>query len=119
MIYAEDRSSTTQFDLGQMFRKAPQESRDYEQAAQWFHHSAQQGYYKAQYNLGLMYARGIGVTRNYIKAYAWFKVAAVQGSQKAILCLKKYACRIPHSQVKEAHALSRRYYEKYVVPFAN
>lgn len=118
MVYAEDRSSTTQFDLGQMFRKAPEESRDYVQAAQWFHHSAQQGYRKAQYKLGLMYARGLGVSCDYIQAYAWLKVAAAQGSSKAILCLKKYAARIPSTQIEEAHALSRYYYERYVVPFA-
>ena len=118
MIYAEDRSSTTQFDLGQMFRKAPEESRDYEQAAQWFHYSAQQGYYKAQYKLGLMYARGLGVSRDYIQAYAWLKIAAAQGSHKAIVCLKKYATKVPLAKIDEAHALSRSYYEKYVVPFS-
>ena len=118
MIYAEDRSSTTQFDLGQMFRKAPEESRDYAQAAQWFHHSARQGYRKAQYKLGLMYVCGLGVSRDYIQAYAWLKVAAAQGSHKAILCLKKYAVKVPNTQIAEANALSRNYYEQYVVPFA-
>lgn len=119
MKFAEDRSSTTQFELGQMFRKSSEESRDYGKAAQWFHHSAQQGYRKAQYKLGLMYARGLGVSRDYIQAYAWLKVAATQGSHKAFLCLNKYAKKVPLSQIDEAHTLSRNYYEKYVVPFAN
>jgi len=118
MIFAEERSSTTQFELGQMFRKACDDTRDYSKAAEWFLHSAQQGYCKAQYKLGLMYARGLGVTKDYIQAYAWLKIAATQGSHKAIFCLKKYAEKIPASRLAEAHALSRNYYEKYVVPFA-
>ncbi len=118
MVYAEDRSSTTQFELGQMFRKAEDESRDYSKSAEWFQHSAEQGYRKAQYKLGVMYARGMGVGKDYIQAYAWLKVAASQGSHKAISCLKKYAPRIPAEHMEEAHSLSRRYYEKYVAPFS-
>ena len=118
MIYAEERSSTTQFELGQMFRKASEESRDYGQAAQWFQHSAEQGYRKAQYKLGLMYARGLGVNCDYVQAYAWLKIAATQGSKRAYYGLNKYASKIPSYQIDEAHALSRDYYEKYVVPFA-
>ncbi len=118
MVFAEERSSTTQFELGQMFRKATDDSRDYSQAALWFRQSAQQGYRQAQYKLGLMYARGLGVSRDYIQAYAWLKIAATQGSHKAVLCLKRYAKKIPRSDIDEAHILSRHYYEKYVVPFA-
>ena len=118
VIYAEERSSTTQFELGQMFRKAPEESRDYDQAAQWFQHSAEQGYRKAQYKLGLMYARGLGVNCDYVQAYAWLKIAATQGSKRAFSGLNKYASRIPSYRIEEAHALSRDYYEKYVAPFA-
>ena len=119
MIFAEERSSTTQFELGQIFRKSPDDTRDYQKAAEWFLHSAQQGYRKAQYKLGLMYARGLGVTKDYVQAYAWLKIAASQGSHKAIFCLKKYAVKIPASRLNEAHALSRDYYQKFVVPFAS
>ncbi|MBC8212695.1 MAG: sel1 repeat family protein [Gammaproteobacteria bacterium] len=119
MIFAEKRSSATQFELGQLFRKANDDTRDYGKAASWFQHSAKQGYRKAQYKLGLMYARGLGVSRDYIQAYAWLKVAASQGSHKAACCLKKYAPRIPESQQLEAHALCRDYYQKYVVPFSS
>ena len=114
MIYAEQRSSTTQFELGQMFRKADDENRDYSRAADWFRRSAQQGYRRAQFKLGLMYARGLGVKQDYIEAYAWLKVAASQGSRKAIHCLKRYAHNIPASKINEARALSRAYYEQYV-----
>jgi TPR repeat protein len=119
MIFAEKRSSATQFELGQLFRKTTDDSRDYGKAASWFQHSAKQGYRKAQYKLGLMYARGLGVSRDYIQAYVWLKLAASQGSRKAAFCLKKYAPRIPESQQMEAHALCRDYYQKYVVPFSS
>ncbi len=118
MIYAENMSSSTQFELAEMFRKTSDECRDYSQAAQWFRHSAKQGYRKAQYKLGLMYARGFGVSRDYVKAYAWLKIAAKQGSRKALLCLNKYSTKIPTSEIQAAHALSRQYYEKYVIPFS-
>lgn len=118
MIFAEKRSSTTQFELGQMFRKAPEQSRDYSQSAHWFKRSAKQGYRKAQYKIGVMYARGLGVHQDLVKAYAWLKIAAAQGSHKAHHCLHKLAHRIPADQLPEAHLLSRHYYERYVAPFA-
>lgn len=118
MIFAEQRSSTTQFDLGQMFTKAPVDIRDYDQAAQWFTLSAKKGNAQAQYKIGLMYARGIGVKVNHLRAYAWLKIAASQGSAKALHYLKKLAQKIPASRLSKAHKLSRMYYEKYVVPFA-
>jgi len=118
MIYAEQRSDTTQFELGQMFRKAEDDTRDFEQAAQWFTRSACKGNAKAQYKIGLMYSRGLGVKIDYLKAYAWLKVAAAQGSHKALYNLKKLSAKIPSERSIQAHQLSRRYYEKYVVPFS-
>ena len=82
MINAEDRSCTTQFELGQLFSRE-EEARDYDQAANWFLRSAQQGYRKAQFKIGVMYARGVGVKRDDIEAYAWLKIASLQGSAKA------------------------------------
>lgn len=119
MIYAEKRSSTTQFELGQMFRKATDDSRNYNQAAEWFNLSAKQGYPEAQYKMGLMYARGLGVALDNIKAYAWLKIAAIQGSKKALYNLKKLSGKIPSSRMNDAHVLSRNYYEKYVAPFSH
>lgn len=117
MIYAEERSSNTQFELGQMFRKAEYNTRDYHQAAEWFSLSAKQGNSDAQYKVGLMYARGLGVSVDYIKSYAWLKVAASQGSEKALYNLKKISQKIPANHLEDAHTLSRRYYEYYVAPF--
>ena len=116
MLYAEQRSSETQFELGQMFSHEIDE-RDYQQAAHWFDHAARQGNARAQYKIGLMYARGIGVRRNDIKSYAWLKLAAVQGSTRALRYLKRIARRIPSDRQQLAHRLSQLYYQRYVAPF--
>ena len=118
MVFAEQRSSKTQFELGQMFTKGPDNSRDYRQAAHWFDHSAKQGNPEAQYKIGLMYSRGNGVALDYVKSYAWLKISASQGSGRAMRYLRKIANRIPRDRISEAHKLSHRYYQKYVAPFA-
>ena len=118
MVYAEQRSDKTQYELGQMFTKGPDDNRDYKQAANWFDRSARKGNVKAQYKLGLMYSRGLGVTANYVRAYAWLKIAAAQGSAKARNYLHKVAEKIPSNRLAEAHRLSHEYYEKYVAPFS-
>jgi TPR repeat protein len=116
MVYAEQRSSVTQFELGQMFSES-RGPRDYQQAAHWFDHAARQGNPNAQYKIGLMYSRGIGVSQNYIKSYAWLKVAASQGSSRALRYLKRIAAKMPSNRISEAKRLSQRYYQKYVAPF--
>lgn len=118
MVFAEERSSTTQFELGQMFRESADDRSDYEKAAEWFKRSAKQGNCEAQYKIGLMYSRGFGVKINYVKAYAWLKVAATQGSEKSLYFLKKIAPRIPPSRIHDAHTLSHVYYSKFVAPFS-
>jgi hypothetical protein len=117
MINAEERSCTTRFELGQMFRKED-EARDFNQAANWFQRSAQQGYRRAQYHIGVMYARGFGVSRDHARAYAWLKIAACQGSPRARRYLERVTTRVPHEQHLEAQLLARSYYQHYVVPFA-
>ena len=118
MIFVEDRSCTTQFELAQMYRKAEPRSKDYGEAAKWFTQSAQQGYRKAQFKIGVMYARGLGVKCDYVRAYAWLMIAAAQGSHRAIVYLKKLTAKIPPYELDRAHALTRHYYQRYVVPYA-
>ena len=118
MIFAEDRSCTTQFELAQMYRKTVPRSKDYSKAAKWFTYSAEQGYQKAQFKIGLMYARGLGVKCDYVQAYAWLKIAAAQGSRRAITYLKKLAEKMPSYDLERAHVLARYYYRQYVVPYA-
>ena len=118
MIFAEERSCQTQFELGQMFRENADDGEDYSQSAEWFKRSAQNGYRKAQYKIGIMYARGIGVCTDHIKAYAWLKVAASQGSQKALHFLTRLSKNMSADQIALAHKKSREYYQRFVVPFA-
>jgi len=118
MIFAEERSCTTQFELGQMFRKTESGIKDYSQAAEWFTRSAQQGYRKAQYKIGLMYARGLGVKSDDVKAYAWLKIAATQGSRRAMIYLNKLAENMSSYQIKRAHILTKDYYRRFVVPYS-
>ncbi len=115
MVFAEQRSSITQFELGEMFSAGPDDTRDYLQAANWFHRAAKQGNPEAQYKLGVFYARGLGVKLDYIRAYAWLKVAAAQGSSKALRYLKKIASRLPGNRQQDAQALSQKYYQRYVI----
>ena len=117
--YAEDRSSITQFELGQMFQQGSETMRDYRQSAKWYQQSAKHGYRRAQHLLGAMYAQGRGVARNHIKAYAWCKVSAAQHSRRALLKLRKIELNMSAEQVSQARKLARQYYEMYVVPFAH
>jgi len=114
MIPAEQRSSITQFELGQMFRKAPPDQRDYTQAAAWFARSARQGFRDAQYMTGLMHARGLGVDRDPVEAYAWLKIAAAQGSRKALRCLIRLQRQMSQRQLQLGRERSRRYYLAFV-----
>lgn len=117
--FVEDRSCTTQFELGQMFQQSDDKVRDYDQAVKWYTRSAKQGYRRAQHRLGAMYAKGWGVKRNYIRAYAWCKVAASQHSRRALLKLRKIELKMSPEQIITARKLSKQYYQIYVVPFAH
>lgn len=118
VLYAEERSCTTQFELGQMFHDCDDKARDYKQAFNWYRRSARKGYRRAQHCLGSMYDTGQGVAKNSIKAYAWCKIAASQHSEKALAKLKKIELNMSEEQIKQARKLSRMYYEMYVVPYS-
>ena len=45
---------------------------DFQEAANWYEKSADQGYVDAQYNLANLYLRGNGVTQNDYLAFSWF-----------------------------------------------
>ena len=118
VLYAEDRSCTTQFELGEMFHRGDVRSRDYNQAFNWYTRSAKKGYRRAQHRLGTLYARGQGVTRNYVKAYAWCKVSAFQKSKKALRKLRHIEAYMSHQQIHAGRRLAQRYYNLYVSPKA-
>lgn len=114
MLFVEQRSGKTQFELGLLFSSGPGDNRDYQKAASWFKLSARQGNADAQYKIGVMHSRGVGVPLDYIKAYAWVRIAAEQGSRKSMQYLKRIGEKIPRKRLREAKNLSRQYYRKYV-----
>ena len=52
---------------------------DREEAAKWYHKSAEQGHARAQNNLGLLYECGEGVEKDYGEAAKWYRKSAEQG----------------------------------------
>ena len=114
VLYAEERSSTTQFELGEMFHRGESRTRDYEQAFKWYMCSAKKGYRRAQHRLGSMYARGQGVATDPIRAYAWCKLSAYQQSRHALRKLKRIEACMSREQIRKGCSLARRYYNRYV-----
>ena len=114
VTYAEDRSCTTQFELGELFRKGDRRTRDLEQAFKWYLSAAKHGSRQAQHRLGMMYARGQGVAQNYARAYAWCKVAAFQQSRRARRKLRYIESQMNWEQVRRGNWLAQELYDCYV-----
>jgi hypothetical protein len=115
VTYAEDRSCTTQFELGELFHKGDRRTRDFEQAARWYMTAAKKGSRQAQHRLGMMYARGQGVAQSYARSYAWCKVATFQHSRRAKRKLKYIESRMSWEQVRRGNWLAQEFYDRYVV----
>lgn len=90
---------------------------DYVQARKLFFKAAEQGHAAAQYNLGKLYAEGRGIPQDDIEAYAWANIAAAQGDSTAIGLRNRLRKKLDSDSLSKAQALSKKYYEKYVVPF--
>ena len=82
-IQAEQGDAQAQTQLGLMYRRGREVSRDYSQARKWFHKAAEQGHPDAQNNLGLMYDHGRGVEQDFVQARKWYRKAAEQGLANA------------------------------------
>ena len=115
VTYAEDRSCTTQFELGELFRKGDGQSRDFEQAAKWYMAAAMKGSRRAQHRLAMLYARGQGVDQSYSHSYAWCKVAAFQRSRRAQRKLRYIESRMSWEQLRRGNWLAQEFYDRYVV----
>ena len=115
VTYAEDRSCTTQFELGELFCQGDRSTRDFEQAFKWYLAAAKKGSRQAQHRLGMMYARGQGVAQNYARSYAWCKVAAFQHSRRARRKLKLIEAKMSWEQVRRGNWLAQEFYDRYVV----
>ncbi len=116
VIYAEDRSSITQFELGELYHNGDDRSRDFEQAFKWYKAAAKKGSRQAQHRLGMMYARGQGVAQSYSRSYAWCKVAAFQHSRRARRTLKIIESRMNWDQIRRGNWLAQELYDRYVAP---
>jgi TPR repeat protein len=115
VIYAEQRSSTTQFELGELFDKGQASRRDYCEAFRWYRQAAQNGSRRAQHRLASMYARGQGVEQSLPRAYAWCKLAVIQGSRYARLKLGFIEARMSADQLRQGHCLAEDLCDRYVV----
>ena len=112
--YAEDRSCTTQFQLGELYHKGEKSFRDYEAAFKWYQVAALNGSRKAQHRLGTLYARGQGVAQNLVEAYAWCKVAAFQKSCRGKRKLRILETKMRLDQIREGRWLAQDYYDRLV-----
>ena len=112
--YAEDRSCTTQFQLGELFHKGEEKFRDYREAFKWYQAAAINGSRQAQHRLGTLYARGQGVSQNLVKAYAWCKVAAFQKSHRGKRKLRILEAQMQLAQIREGRWLAQDYYDQFV-----
>ena len=76
-------NAEVQFNLGLKFANGGAATRDYVQAAEWYHKAAEQSHSLAQFNLGMMYANGQGVIRDAAQSMIWYGRAARQGDAGA------------------------------------
>jgi len=73
---ADYGDADVQFGMGLKFANGKGTTRDYAQAAEWYHKAADQSHSLAQFNLGMMYANGQGVARDAAQSVMWFSRAA-------------------------------------------
>lgn len=80
---AESGYRDAQYQMGELYRKGKQVTKDNKTAMEWYKKAANQGQVNAQYNLGLMYENGKGVEQNIVFAAEWCQKAAEQGYAEA------------------------------------
>ena len=114
VVYAEDRSCDTQFELGELFNDPNNRLRDYQQAARWYKNAAINGSRRAQHRLATLYARGQGVAQDYPRAYAWCKVAVFQDSRRARRKLGVIENKMSLQQLRRGRWLAQDYYDRFV-----
>ena len=114
VVYAEERSCTTQFELGELYSGHKNGVRDYRQAARWYKNAAVNGSRQAQHRLATLYARGQGVAQDYARAYAWCKVAVFQDSRRARRKLGIIEARMSLQQLRRGRWLAQDYYDRFV-----
>ncbi len=114
VVYAEERSFTTQFELGEMFDRDRTKTCDPHQAYHWYKSAAINGSRRAQHRLATLYARGQGVSQDYTRAYAWCKVAVFMRSRRAKRKLDIIESRMSLQQLRRGRWLAQEYYDRLV-----
>ncbi len=114
VVYAEERSCTTQFELGELFSRGDDNRCNYPQAHRCYQNAAINGSRRAQHRLGTMYARGQGAVQNYAKAYAWCKVAVFLHSRHAKRKLAIIESKMSLQQLRRGRWLAQEYYDRFV-----
>jgi hypothetical protein len=67
-----------------MYDKGQGVKQDYNQAVNWYHKAADQGYAKAQDNLSIMYYEGLGVKQDFVKAHILWKLGSVNSDVNSL-----------------------------------
>ena len=80
---------------GDLLRHGHRGGEDPEQAAHWYHRSAEGGDSDAQFNLAVSYANGEGVARDLEQAAHWYRRSAEQGNAEA-----QYNLGVSHAEGK-------------------
>ncbi len=114
VVYAEERSCTTQFELGELYYQDSDKTSDYAQAHHWYKNAAINGSRRAQHRLAAMYARGQGVAQDLPRAYAWCKVAVFLNSRRAKRKLGIIESKMSLQQLRRGRWLAQEYYDKFV-----
>lgn len=69
--------------LGFLYLNGQSVTQDYQLAAKWFRHAADNHYAPAQFNLAIMYKLGQGVEQNHSESIKWMQLAANQDYAEA------------------------------------
>ncbi|VAW93222.1 hypothetical protein MNBD_GAMMA20-1718 [hydrothermal vent metagenome] len=116
---AEQGIAAAQYNLGYMYDMGEGVKQSDRYAFLWYRKAAEQGHSLAQTNLGVMYANGSGVAQDLDLAYVWFNLAAAQGYAAAFQNRQVLAEELTDEKRESLRALSREYFQQYVMPFQN
>ena len=114
---AEQGIAAAQYHLGYMYDTGEGVEQSDRYAFLWYRKAAEQGNPQAQTNLGVLYANGSGVAQDLKLAYVWFNLAAAQGYAPAFENRQLLAAEFSPQELASLRALSREYFQRYVLPF--
>ncbi|NNF80204.1 MAG: hypothetical protein HKN05_19460 [Rhizobiales bacterium] len=89
-----------QFMVATRYSDGKAVSKNFDQAAIWYHKAASKGLAPAQYRLGTLYERGRGVKKDVNSAKAWYEHAAHRGHIKAMHNLAVLHANSPGGRAK-------------------